>query len=799
MIGFSRLGALLLIGAVLSVVALAGATPGSARSSEVDVAVAVSAGADHSCALMKSGGIECWGGNSNGQLGDGTTENRLTPVEVKGIDDAIEVAAGEDYTCAILHSHRMRCWGQNEYGELGDGTTTDRHTPVTVDGVADVRAMSLTTSSYFEANSTCALVAGGEIDCWGANSDGELGYYPPEQTSGNSDSNQDGSDQGDNGVDFSLKPVAVKDITARALSDNVDEIRCAVLDTGEVACWGGDYYGYGVPVSDSTDQQDTTTATATTTTTTPAYSGNPIKGISGATDVVLNDDEDGCVLKGDGSVECWVLSADEEPPKHMDIPDATQLTYGEGETCALLSRGTLSCWTDDFGELSDPKPVEGVEGVRSIDGGNSDDRGPFNGHFCAVFAGGQAKCWGDGYSGELGNGVSAHHSTPVLVSGLEGATSIGTGGGHTCASLIVKGEAVPDKFQVECWGANQLGQLGDAKAKHGYSSKVEVSPLPVTAIRMDNAISVAVGWWHACALVGDLVDDPYSEGKVVQNGSVKCWGAGRRGQLGLGKYLYNLKSGWIMSRYPRAVKDLKDVTAVAAGGNVSCALISDGSVDCWGGWFAPAPVAVPGVTGATAISVAQDGKYMCALIAGGQVECWSYKLPSYYWGDEEDGASTPEFVSQPTAVPGISGATAIDATSACAVVNGAVQCWSPQKSRLVATVSGIQNAASLKDDCAVSSDGQVACWTLPVLKEDDEGNEIEDASDAYQAQPLERVTGAAAFSETSNRDWREDHACALLGSGVVECWGDNFHGELGNGELPFSDKPVGVIGLSESS
>lgn len=749
------------------VFALAGGRMSSAQAisnAEIggDTAVAVSAGANHSCAVLRDGSVKCWGDNSSGQLGDGTTKNRLTPAHVRGIRQAIDVSAGDGYTCALLRSHRMLCWGANESGELGDGTTTDRFAPVAVDDVADVRAMS-TESGYEEDGSTCALLQNGKIRCWGASA--ALGDNSPSTSE----------------LDFSLSPVTVANITnAAAISDGNLTARCAVLETGEVECWGGDYTTY----DEASDVEDT--------------SPIPIKGITEATAVVSGEWDSGCALiRNGGTVSCWGDVSD-EPERTKGVSGAVALTSGESKICALLTAGTVSCWDD----RSDPKEVKGVEGVVSFDGGSGD--GPFAGHFCAIVSGGGAECWGDDYSGELGNGVSAHRSSPVLVTGIDHATSIGTGAGHTCASFVRAAEdsASSGTLQVACWGANQLGQLGDAKAKHNYSTRAEVSPLPVTAARMENAIAVAVGWWHACALVGEIADNPYSETPLVTNGGVKCWGAGRRGQLGLGRYLYNLKSGWIMSRYPRGIKNLKDAIAVSAGGNASCALLSSGEVDCWGGWVAPAPTAIAGVAGATAISIARDGVYMCAIVGGGQVECWNYERPE----ETARGEGQGELASPPSTIAGISGATAVDATSACAVVGGIVRCWSPRKSRATASVSGIDNAVGLSDSCTLLSDGHVACWEVAADEDssDETDGEIDETDaeidsepdvETYTGRQFEKITDAIAFSADENRDWDDAHECVLVESGAVECWGDNYHGELGNGELPYSDLPVPVIGL----
>ena len=100
-------------------------------------AVQISAGGDHTCAVLSTGHIACWGDNREGQLGDGTTSGSDTPVEVHGIGDAIQVSAGGWFTCAVLSTGHIDCWGENEQGQLGDGTTTGSHTPVEVHGIGN--------------------------------------------------------------------------------------------------------------------------------------------------------------------------------------------------------------------------------------------------------------------------------------------------------------------------------------------------------------------------------------------------------------------------------------------------------------------------------------------------------------------------------------------------------------------------------------------------------------------------------------------------------------------------------------
>ncbi|MDQ3031606.1 MAG: hypothetical protein M3Y87_04255 [Myxococcota bacterium] len=124
----------------------------------------------HTCAVLESGAVRCWGYNRSGQLGDGTTTSRSVPVAVVGLTTGVAaVTAGGDVTCALLDAGGARCWGTNGFGQLGDGTTTDRATPTPVVGLGS--ATEIRTGGLH----TCALLSSGALQCWGANANGQLG------------------------------------------------------------------------------------------------------------------------------------------------------------------------------------------------------------------------------------------------------------------------------------------------------------------------------------------------------------------------------------------------------------------------------------------------------------------------------------------------------------------------------------------------------------------------------------------------------------------------------------------------
>ena len=219
-------------------------------------AQALAAGDGHTCAITDTG-VMCWGSNYHGELGNGSTTNALLPVPVSGLGGGVvAIAAGAAHTCATTATGDVLCWGWNKWGQLGDGTTTDRLVPVTVSGVSNVVALAAGELH------TCALTADGADLCWGANGGGQVGDGTQSSVPVSVPVTVSGLSSGvasiAAGLDFTCAVTSVGaafcwgDNYARQLGDNSDaEYRLVPspvfgLSSGVVAIAGGDAHACAI-------------------------------------------------------------------------------------------------------------------------------------------------------------------------------------------------------------------------------------------------------------------------------------------------------------------------------------------------------------------------------------------------------------------------------------------------------------------------------------------------------------------------------------------------------------------------
>ena len=373
-------------------------------------------------------------------------------------------------------------------------------------------------------------------------------------------------------------------------------------------------------------------------------------------------------------------------PAALARAQAPAIAAGEAHTCALRQNGTAACWGGGlYGQRGDgvqtqsqatPQEVRAVGGAGALTDAAAITAGA--NHTCVLHAGGAVACWGWGLHGQRGDGSTAvSRTTPQEVQAvggggrLSGATAITAGGLHTCA-LLPGGT-------VACWGLGDSGQRGD-----GTTTRLQTAPVVVRAAGgagpLTGATALAAGAAHTCA--------------ILQGGAVACWGAGGSGQRGDG----NAAPVQAAPQDVRAIGGegkLSGVTALAAGGSNTCAILQDGTVACWGYGVdgqrgdgvstevQPTPVVVldaegeGALRGATALAVGWS--HTCARVARGAVVCWG----SGVRGRLGDGTETYAQMA-PVAVRAVggggvlTGVTAIAAGFAhtCALLEGGTAaCW----------------------------------------------------------------------------------------------------------------------------
>ena len=203
----------------------------------------ISAGTSQTCALLTTGGVNCWGDNATGQLGTGATSSATpSPKPVSGIDgvvaSAVQISMGSQHACAVLSDGTAKCWGAGASGRLGNATTTNASTPAFVKASGATLTGIRTVAAGFE--SSCAIVNSGSVYCWGNNASGQLG-------TGNLTSQSQATA---NSITNAVSLAADLGSNSTGTGHN-----CAVLSDASVKCWGsGTNYvlGNGSTTSSST-------------------------------------------------------------------------------------------------------------------------------------------------------------------------------------------------------------------------------------------------------------------------------------------------------------------------------------------------------------------------------------------------------------------------------------------------------------------------------------------------------------------------------------------------------------------
>lgn len=455
----------------------------------------LSIGTSHACALTALGTVKCWGENGTAELGNSSTVDSLTPVDVIGLTGATQVLAGSGYSCALTASGPIKCWGRGY--AVGQSGGTSIASPTDVPGISGAKQL-------VGSSALCAITSDDQVKCWGDNSSGLHGVPPhfnygitavrvpglsgikqialtslhacavtAQDTVKCWGSNSSG-ELGDNlsGVVHTPKPVhnltGIKQVSEGA------NYTCAITAQDTVQCWGANRYG-----------QLGNNSPLGVDSATPVAVGN----LTGVT-AIATSREMACALTSSQSVWCWGAGWNNQtyvivraPVEIISLRGAKHITgAGSGRTiCAHTAQDTARCF--EF-PTQVPTDSPGAENIRQLSNGGY--------HQCFITTGGVAKCWGNNNSRELGDGTQTNRQTPVDVINLNNPKMIVAGASLTCA--------ITAQDTVRCWG-------------YDYDGQTRVGDL--TAVR-----SISVSYRHACA--------------IKTNNTVKCWGRSSTfGSLGL--------------------------------------------------------------------------------------------------------------------------------------------------------------------------------------------------------------------------------------------------------------------------
>ena len=280
------------------------------------------------CAILNDGSLKCWGKNAYGQVGDGTTTNKHSPVAIGlGTGRTAEaVAVHNAHTCVILDDGSVKCWGEDAYGELGNGAgVTDSTSPpsTTVDLGTGRTAVALDVG----ADHTCAVLDNGSLTCWGRDHTGQLGNGAAITA----------NQHNPVFVDLGTGRTAIAVVTGNAHT-------CAILDDGSLKCWGDDQYGQlGNGAITGNQPSPVLVDLGTDRTAVAVAAGN----------------RNTCAILDDGSVKCWgedsqgqlgngaSTTANQPSPVSVDLGTgrtAVAIDIFGHHTCAILDDASMKCW-----------------------------------------------------------------------------------------------------------------------------------------------------------------------------------------------------------------------------------------------------------------------------------------------------------------------------------------------------------------------------------------------------------------------------------------------------------------------
>lgn len=616
-----------------------------------DRSLTLSAYRSHACAIFARGQLKCWGADyswRNPGTGEPFTSTALpsSPVNVGASRTVTQVGVGSQHVCVLLDNGSVKCWGQNDYGQLGYG---DGVSPLTAPNeTLDLGAGRTAVSLGVGDRHSCVILDDSSVKCWGGNDIGQLGY-------------------GDT-VNRSSVPTAVVDLggshTAKALAVGLHH-NCAVLDDNTVKCWG-ESSGVG---------QASNQLTAVPITFASVQQVKKIRSGWAYSCAILNDDTVNCWgSNGGGRLGDRTTSTHLSPVAFTALAGITKdFALGADYACALLTNGTVKCWGDAAMVVGAGRSAFATD---CTDGVSESAQ-------CSVAGGAN-----NTHMRDCSNGLSTSPAACTAVGGTWASCSDFT---KISAATCVGGTRVWDTSKYGyCSNGTQTATAfctanGGAMVRLGYCSDntylsrvsclaagktwhIYRDPGPVLDFGAGRTVlaltSARANTEFACALLDDM--------------SVKCWGDNSVGQLGYGDGYYTKTFSAPLNLGAAALK-------VVAGRDFKCALLSGGSVKCWGGNslgqlgvgdYADryTPPATPIALAAPAVDIASHHYHSCALLNNNTVQCWGFNNVGQL-GNGTSGGQNPN----PVTVAGLTDTPtgiAVGREHTCILLAaGNVKCW----------------------------------------------------------------------------------------------------------------------------
>ncbi len=748
--------------------------------SEVSNVRSLAAGYNHSLALLEDGEVVAWGKDTEGQLGNGAMEtDRTTRVPVCAAEEpgctnhlrgVSALAAGEAHSLALTSSGEVLAWGQDTRGQLGDGNLENSDVPVHV--TLNEPAVAIAAGEHFSV----ALTRNHTVEAWGQNNYGQLG---------------DGEEGGEKDLPQLVKLPAREPVVAIAAGGNK---AFALLQSGRVMSWGESAYG------------------------------------------ALGDG-----VSGNKDIPVFVCTVAESPCSTAhQLSGVTQVEAGWAFGVALMSDGTLRSWGSNLtGELGDgkttgssiPVQVKNLTQVTAVAAG---------GFFAiAELRNGTLMDWGQNVDGELGNGEttgpehcvngwSGCSELPIAVKGVEQVTNLSPGLHHAVIGSAAVGTVpAPSVSNVQPNTGTVAGGTTVTISGTNLASAtvVQFGGKPAASVRVDSASMItAVSPEGSNGPVEVSVATPSGDAGAQFTyrplGNVAAWGENQVGELGDGTFSgpETCEPEFVFcSKHPIPVEGLPEAIQLAGGSEFSYALLKSGKMMSWGNNVAgelgigsaegqSRPTSISTLSGVTAMSA---GYNYGLAVANGAVDSWGL-------GEQGQlGLGPTQVISlSPKEVSGLSSITAVAAGGEISVAlrsNGEVWAWGENRygelgdgttsgpercssntpcSNYPVMVSGLSEAVAVAAGktfaMALLSDGTVMTWGRDNFGQLGNGK-FEKSDLPVKVDGLAGVTAIAA---------KGNDAYALLSNGTVMAWGDDFRGELGGGKIETSNVPIHVSGLN---